>query len=59
MLCVRAPKLEKQLNELTQTTGKTKSYYVRMALEWYLNDHKSTMQATFPCFIEEENAISI
>lgn len=41
MLCVRAPHLEKQLVELVRLTGKTKSHYVRAALQAFLNalDH--------------------
>jgi predicted DNA-binding protein len=33
MLCVRAPVLEKHLVRLCQATGKTKSHYMRLALE--------------------------
>lgn len=33
MLCVRAPSLEEYLTRLSQTTGKTKSHYMRLALE--------------------------
>lgn len=33
MLCVRAPSLEKHLARLSQITGKTKSHYMRLALE--------------------------
>lgn len=33
MLCVRAPSLEEHLARLSQVTGKTKSHYMRLALE--------------------------
>lgn len=33
MLCVRAPSLERRLIILARLTGKTKSHYVRLALE--------------------------
>ncbi len=33
MLCVRAPLFEKRLEQLSKATGKTKSYFVRSALE--------------------------
>lgn len=60
MLCVRAPKLEKQLKELAQVTGKTKSHFVRTALEGYLREQEE-MQLCLPCLNlkEEEQAISM
>ena len=36
MLCVRAPELEIRLTILAKLSGKTKSHYVREALEHYL-----------------------
>ena len=44
MLCVRAPKLEKRLIKLAKITGKTKSYYVRTALEIYLNEQQEEVR---------------
>lgn len=38
MLCVRAPVLEKHLNRLSQATGKTKSHYMRLALETFFSE---------------------
>lgn len=37
MLCVRAPLLERRLVRLAKKTGKTKSYFVRTALELFLH----------------------
>lgn len=38
MLCVRAPIFEKRLITLSQLTGKTKSHYVRLALQALFNE---------------------
>lgn len=46
MLAVRIPKeLEDQLEELAKTTKRSKSYYVREALEQYLEDYSDYLRA--------------
>ena len=46
MLAVRlSEKLEHKLDHLTQMTGRSKSYYVRQALEEFLADHEDHLLA--------------
>lgn len=46
MLAVRLPReLEDQLEELAKTTKRSKSYYVREALEQYLEDYSDYLRA--------------
>lgn len=46
MLAIRLPKeLEDQLEELAKTTKRSKSYYVREALEQYLEDYSDYLKA--------------
>lgn len=41
MICVRAPNLETRLEALTKATGKTKSSFVRAALEIFLPEQEN------------------
>jgi len=46
MLAVRLPKdLEDKLSHLADTTHRSKSYYVKMALESYLRDNMDYLEA--------------
>ncbi|MBX3142530.1 MAG: ribbon-helix-helix protein, CopG family [Trueperaceae bacterium] len=46
MLTVRLdPDLEAQLNELSETTGRSKSHYVRQALQEFLEDREDYLLA--------------
>jgi RHH-type transcriptional regulator, rel operon repressor / antitoxin RelB len=46
MITVRLPKeLEDQLERIAQETNRSKSYYVRTALEQYLEDRKDYLLA--------------
>ncbi|MFI4938459.1 MAG: hypothetical protein ACHQJ6_08140 [Candidatus Berkiellales bacterium] len=49
MLCVRAPELEKRLNQLAALTGRTKSHFVRVALETYF----SKQEVSIPIFVAQ------
>lgn len=60
MINVRAPDLEKRLNNLVAVTGKTKSYYVKQALENFLEEQEEAeialqrMQEKLPGITIEE-----
>ena len=46
MLAVRLPdSLEEQLNELAEKTGRTKTHYVRKAIERFLDDEADRLLA--------------
>ncbi|HZJ08642.1 MAG TPA: ribbon-helix-helix domain-containing protein [Trueperaceae bacterium] len=46
MLTVRLePELEARLNELAEATGRSKSYYVRQAIEEFLDDRADYLLA--------------
>ena len=45
MINVRAPEIEKRLEKLAQITGRTKSYYVKAALESFLNEQEEIQLA--------------
>lgn len=46
MIAVRLPqKLEDRLNTLSEKTGRTKTYYVREAIQRYLDDLEDTFIA--------------
>jgi RHH-type rel operon transcriptional repressor/antitoxin RelB len=46
MLAVRLPeKLDHKLGQLAKKTGRSKSYYVRRALEQFLQDHEDYLIA--------------
>lgn len=46
MLTVRLdPELEDRLNELSEATGRSKSYYVRQAIEEFLEDRADYLLA--------------
>ena len=41
MLGIRLePELEKRLDRLAKTTGRSKSYYARLAIQQFLEDHE-------------------
>jgi len=52
MINVRAAALEVRLNELSRITGRSKSYFVRVALQTYLDRQSVTSAHYFP--VEEE-----
>jgi RHH-type rel operon transcriptional repressor/antitoxin RelB len=46
MLALRLPAdLEKRLDELARTTGRSKSYYARLAIEEFLQDQEDYLLA--------------
>ena len=46
MLAIRLPEeVERRLDQLAKNTGRTKSYYVREAIERYLEDLEDVYQA--------------
>lgn len=48
MLTVRLPeKLEERLSELSAQTHRSKSYYVKQALEIFLDEHEDHLLALF------------
>ena len=54
MLAVRLPnQLESKLTHLAQETGRPKSYYVRQAIEEFLNDREDYLLAV--ARLEQEN----
>ncbi len=40
MIGLRDPKLEERLEQLAQETGRSKSYYVRLAIQQFLEDRE-------------------
>ena len=45
MINVRAPELESRLDNLSKKTGRTKSYYVKAALESFLDEQEEVQIA--------------
>ena len=55
MLAVRSPeKLEKRLSALANKTGRTKTYYVKIALERFLEDKEDYLLAV--AVLEKKNS---